>query len=113
MQELGSCMIIVASDAPVDALNLKRMGARAIMGMARTGAAGTNGSGDYVVAFSTQRNPEKLVPNDSMSPLFLATIEATEEAIINSLFAATKVGDVDRLPLDRTMEILRKYAVVK
>jgi D-aminopeptidase len=115
-QELGSCMIVVATDAPVDARNLKRIGARAIMGLARTGAAGTNGSGDYVIAFSTARNATSLVPNDSMSPLFLAAIEATEEAIDNSLFMATPVksavGSVDVLPLDRTMEILRKHNLV-
>jgi D-aminopeptidase len=112
-QELGSIMIVIATDAPVDARNLKRMGARAIMGLARTGAAGTNGSGDYAIAFSTARNPSQLVPNDSMSPLFLATIEATEEAIYNSLFMATSVkssvGSTDALPIDRTLEILRKY----
>src|SRR5438132_9442002 len=104
-QPNGSCMIVVATDAPVDARNLKRMGARAIMGMARTGAAGSNGSGDYAIAFSTARNPTTLVPNDSMSPLFLATIEATEEAIYNSLFMATKIKDVEPLPIDRTIEI--------
>jgi D-aminopeptidase len=112
-QDLGSIMIIVATDAPVDARNLKRMGARAIMGLARTGAAGTNGSGDYAIAFSTARERTTLVPNDSMSPLFLATIEATEEAIYNSLFMATKVKDVEPLPLDRTMEILKKYGVIR
>src|SRR5712691_8591845 len=116
-QELGSIMIIVATDAPVDARNLKRMGARAIMGLARTGAAGTNGSGDYAIAFSTARNAPTLVPNDSMSPLFLATIEATEEAIDNSLFMARSVksaiGSADALPIDETLEILRKYNVIR
>ena len=111
-QDLGSCMIVIATDAPVDARNLKRMGARAIMGMARTGAAGTNGSGDYAIAFSTARNATSLLPNDAMSPLFLATIEATEESIVNSLFMATKVKDVEPLPIDRTMEILRRYNVI-
>lgn len=115
-QELGSIMIIIATDAPVDARNLRRMGARAMMGLARTGAAGTNGSGDYAIAFSTARNATSLVPNDSMSPLFLATIEATEEAIDNSLFMATPVksaiGSVDALPIDRTLEILKKYGVI-
>ncbi|HEY3053669.1 MAG TPA: P1 family peptidase [Thermoanaerobaculia bacterium] len=112
-QDLGSIMIVVATDAPVDPRNLKRMGARAIMGLARTGAAGTNGSGDYAIAFSTARNATALVPNDSMSPLFLATIEATEEAIYDSLFMATKVKDVEPLPTDRTIEILRKYGVIR
>ncbi len=111
-QELGSIMIVIATDAPVDARNLKRMGARAMMGLGRTGATGTNGSGDYAIAFSTARNATALVSNDSMSPLFLATIESTEEAIVNSLFMATKVGDVEPLLLDRVMEILRKHAVV-
>ncbi|MFZ2492239.1 MAG: P1 family peptidase, partial [Thermoanaerobaculia bacterium] len=105
--------IIVATDAPVDARNLERMGARTMMGLARTGAAGTNGSGDYAIAFSTRRDAGKLVPNDAMSPLFLATIEATEEAIINSLFKASSVRDVEALPLDRVLPILRKYSVIK
>jgi D-aminopeptidase len=108
-QELGSIMIVIATDAPIDARNLKRMGARAMMGLARTGAAGTNGSGDYAIAFSTARNATTLVPNNSMSPLFLATIEATEEAIYNSLFMATSVKDVEALPIDRTLEILKKH----
>jgi len=95
----GSIMIVIATDAPVDARNLERMGARAMMGLARTGAAGTNGSGDYAIAFSTARNAASLVKNDDMSPLFLATIEATEEAIYNSLFKATDVGKVKALPL--------------
>lgn len=96
----GSIMIVIATDAPVDARNLERMGARAMMGLARTGAAGTNGSGDYAIAFSTARDAAKLVKNDDMSPLFLAVIEATEEAIYNSLFKATDVRDVKALPLD-------------
>jgi D-aminopeptidase len=99
----GSCMIVVATDAPVDARNLKRMAARAIMGMARTGAAGSNGSGDYAIAFSTCREC-KAIANDAMSPLFLATIEATEEAIINSLTKATTMTgnghSIEALPLD-------------
>ena len=105
----GSCMIIVATDAPVDARNLKRMAARAIMGMARTGAAGSNGSGDYAIAFSTCRRTGggacPLLDNDAMSPLFLATIEATEEAIINSLLKATTTTgnghNIEALPLER------------
>ncbi len=102
----GSIMIVIATDAPVDARNLKRMGARAMMGLARTGAAGTNGSGDYAIAFSTARNPQTLVRNDDMSPIFLAVIEATEEAIYNSLFKATDVRDVKALPLDRVIPML-------
>jgi len=108
----GSIMIVVATDAPVDTRNLRRMGARAIMGMARTGSAGSNGSGDYAIAFSTVRSPALLVKNDDMSPLFLATIEATEEAIYNSLFKATSVGNVEALPIGPTLQILRKYGVV-
>jgi D-aminopeptidase len=126
----GSVIIVIATDAPVDARNLKRMAARAMFGLARTGAAGTNGSGDYAIAFSTA--PElrvkaansnaprgvQLLPNDAMSPLFLAVIEATEEAVINSLFRAVAVTGkekrtVEALPLDRVREILRKYNKIK
>jgi D-aminopeptidase len=97
----GSIMIVIATDAPVDARNLKRMGARSMMGLARTGAAGSNGSGDYAIAFSTSRDAGALLKNDALSPLFLATIEATEEAIYNSLYKATDVGDVKALPLEK------------
>jgi D-aminopeptidase len=103
----GSIMIVIATDAPVDARNLERMGARAMMGLARTGAAGTNGSGDYAIAFSTARNATTLVRNDDMSPIFLAVIEATEEAIYNSLFRATSVRDIQALPLDKVLAMLR------
>lgn len=125
----GSVIIVIATDAPVDARNLKRMAARAMMGLARTGSAATNGSGDYVIAFSTaqevrirplQRNAlreTKLLPNDAMSPLFLAVIEATEEAIYNSLFRAKTIAGRGRtgeaLPMDKTIEILRKYGTIK
>ncbi len=103
----GSIIIVIATDAPVDHRNLQRMGARAMMGLARTGAAGTNGSGDYAIAFSTGKGT--LVTNDQMSPLFLATIEATEEAIYNSLTRATTVGTAEAIPIDRLKEALRKY----
>lgn len=95
----GSCMIVVATDAPVDARNLERIAKRAIMGLAKTGGIASNGSGDYVIAFSVNKdnlindnetktyNPT-LLHNDDMSALFMATIEATEEALWNSLFAA-------------------------
>ena len=128
----GSIIIVIATDAPVDARNLERMAARAMMGLARTGAAGSNGSGDYAIAFSTAEDvrvrtqtgsersaprPTKTLPNDAMSPLFLAVIESTEEAIYNSLFKATTVTGkghtVDALPLDRTVEILRKHGLVR
>ena len=127
----GSVIIVVATDAPVDAGNLRRMAARAMMGLARTGAAGSNGSGDYAIAFSTaaevrmgprtqaERNlPRNLkyLSNDSMSPLFLSVIEATEEAIYNSLFKATTITGkghtVDALPVDRTIEILRRHGLM-
>lgn len=122
----GSCMIIVATDAPVDATNLERLARRAFMGMARTGASGSNGSGDYVIAFSTapglrqgsvggQRPRTAPLPTANLSPLFLAAIEATEEAIYNSLFAATSTegpgGTITSLPLERTLEILRDHGV--
>ncbi|HEY0141110.1 MAG TPA: P1 family peptidase [Thermoanaerobaculia bacterium] len=104
----GSIMIVIATDAPLDARNLERMGARAIMGLARTGAAGTNGSGDYAIAFSTARNAASLVPNDKTSPLFLATIEATEEAIYNSMLKATTVGKVEALPIEEIQRLMQK-----
>src|SRR6266480_1731320 len=99
----GSVIIVIATDAPVEARNLKRIAARAMLGLGRTGAAGSNGSGDYVIAFSTApqvriRSEEKASPrhievltNDSMSPLFLAVIEASEEAVYNSLLRATTI----------------------
>ena len=108
----GSVIVVVATDAPVDARNLKRMAARTVMGLGRTGAAGSNGSGDYAIAFSTYRGPGPLVSNDSVSSLFLATIEATEEAVNNSLFKAETVDSngrrVDALPLDRVLPLLRE-----
>jgi len=125
----GSIIIVIATDAPIDARNLKRLAARAMWGLARTGAAGTNGSGDYAVAFSTASEVRirstdsgprnvKLLSNDAMSPLFLATIEATEEAIYNSLFRAqTMTGHENRtieaLPIDETLKILKKYGKIE
>ncbi|HEY2963224.1 MAG TPA: P1 family peptidase [Pyrinomonadaceae bacterium] len=128
----GSVIIVIATDAPLDARNLNRMAARAMMGLGRTGAAGSNGSGDYAIAFSTaedvrvraQSQSDRNVPrsvktlgNDAMSPLFLAVIESTEEAIYNSLFKATtttgKGHTVEALPLDRTLEILRKHGLLR
>ena len=112
----GSIVMVVATDAPVDARNLKRIAARTMFGLARTGSSGSNGSGDYGIAFSTARNPARLLSNEECSPLFLATIEATEEAIYNSLLQATGVTGngftVRAIPIDRTLEILRKYGVV-
>jgi len=113
----GSIIMVVATDAPVEARNLKRMAARTMFGLARTGSSGSNGSGDYSIAFSTARNPERLLTNDEMSPLFMAVIEATEEAIYNSLLRATTVTangrTVEALPVGRTVEILRKHGVVR
>jgi D-aminopeptidase len=124
----GSCMIIIATDAPVDARNLRRLAARAWLGMARTGSSASNGSGDYAVAFSTapqlriHRSDKsarhvELLTNDAMSPLFLAVIEATEEAIYNSMFRATTMSGnghaVEALPIDKTMEILREHRSIK
>jgi D-aminopeptidase len=113
----GSILMVVATDAPVDARNLKRIAARTMFGLARTGSSGANGSGDYAIAFSTVRNPPKLLTNDECSPLFLAVIEATEEAIYNSLLQATTTTGsghtVEALPINRTLEILRKFGVAK
>ena len=141
----GSIMIVIATDAPVHHRNLSRMAARAMMGLGRTGAAGSNGSGDYVIAFSTAESvrvkagergpggpPERAgapvptsssvvkteeVANDDMSPLFLAVIEATEEAIYNSLFKATAVKgygghSIDALPIEKTVEILKQHKAI-
>lgn len=121
----GSIMIVVATDAPVLARNLERMAARAIMGLARTGASGSNGSGDYVIAFSTarelRRSPGEPAPgavevaNDKMSGLFQAVIEATEEAIYNSMFQATAVTSGERtvepLPLNQVRRLLEEHGI--
>ncbi|UCG89398.1 MAG: P1 family peptidase [Gemmatimonadota bacterium] len=117
----GSIMIVVATDAPLSPRNLERLGRRALAGVARTGSSFGNGSGDFVVAFSTVRlsqiEASGTVSNNSVSPLFHAVIEATEEAIYNSMFLATTVrgyeGNVRALPLDRTLEILKRYGVVE
>src|SRR5206468_13053445 len=97
-----------------DARNLKRMAARTMFGLARTGSSGSNGSGDYGIAFTTVKG-EKLLGNDECSALFIAVIEATEEAIYNSLLRATTVTGngrtVEALPIDRTVEILRRHGI--
>jgi D-aminopeptidase len=116
----GSIMIVVATDAPLDHRNLERLGRRALGGLARTGSSMANGSGDFVIAFSSVTVNELAesgpVPNGRMSPLFQAVIEATEEAIYNSLFFATTVaghrGTAEALPIGPTLEILRRYGVV-
>ncbi len=129
----GSIMMVVATDAPLLDRNLERLAARAIMGLSRTGSSAANGSGDYVLAFSTAPSVRRLLPspgdtsraayfrtseelvNDATSALFQAVVEATEEAIYNSLFAATTVRSkgrtVDALPLDEVRRILRKYGI--
>jgi D-aminopeptidase len=122
-------MIVIATDAPLDARNLERLAFRSMFGLARTGASGSNGSGDYAIAFSTATRiragaggepprTTQTLSNDACSPLFHAVIEATEEAIYNSLFAAiTMTGRdgnrADALPLDATLQILRRHAVIK
>ena len=126
----GSCMMVVTTDAPLSSRNLERLAKRAMMGLAKTGGIASNGSGDYVIALSTAE--ENLIPNSSASstrkaellrneevtPLFLATIEATEEAIINSLFTAeTMTGfngkTVEALPVDRVLKIMKRYNKIK
>jgi D-aminopeptidase len=123
----GSIMMVVATDAPLSARNLERLASRALVGLARTGSTLANGSGDYVIAFSTAKECRRRVkeplhqyaelPNSAMSPLFQAVAEATEEAIYNSLFKATTVKGfrqtVEALPLERTLEILKKAGVLK
>ena len=121
----GSVMIIVATDAPLSARNLERLAKRAFMGVVRVGGFASNGSGDYVIAFSThpevRRNINHPQPyrsvrdldNNAMTPLFLAAVEATEEAILNSLFMAeTMIGESGRtqeaIPIDKVLEIMEK-----
>jgi D-aminopeptidase len=121
----GSIMMVVATDAPLSDRNLGRIAARAIMGLSRTGSAASNGSGDYVIAFSTAREVRRQgnaarrateeLSNDAMSSLFQAVVEATEEAIYNSLTKATSVTARGRttqaIPIDRLKEILAKFNV--
>jgi D-aminopeptidase len=109
----GSCMIVVATDAPADARELRRIAARAIFGLARTGSSYSHGSGDFAIAFSTNREPRALVAS-RVSALFQATLESVEEAVYNSLLRATPVGgDVEAIPIDRVRAILRRYGAVK
>jgi D-aminopeptidase len=118
----GSCMIVVATDAPCSPRDLKRLAARAVFGLARTGSSYDNGSGDFAIAFSTtvrMRHGEKeargltLLPTEALSPLFEAVLEATEEAVLNSLFRATTVRGsgttVEALPIARVKELLARY----
>lgn len=122
----GSCMMVIATDAPLDSRNLERLAERVFMGLAKTGGIASNGSGDYVIAFSTHdslrvpHNPQSplqkavVLHNDFTSPLFMAAIESTEEAIINSLFAAVTTKGrnghtAEAIPLEKVMGIMRKY----
>jgi len=116
----GSCMMVVATDAPLSPRNLKRLAKRAMYGIVRTGSYSSNGSGDYVIAFSTRnlitsgrglRRVEEL-PNESMSPLFLAVVEATEEAALNAMCRATDVGRLQAIDIRRLVAVCRKYNVL-
>jgi D-aminopeptidase len=115
-------MLVVATDAPLDARDLRRLAARAVFGLARTGSSYSNGSGDFAIAFST--SPEmrsrfndaaprtrSILPTDATSPLFEAALEATEEAVYNSLFQATTVrsanGTAEAIPIERVRELLK------
>ena len=129
MQDVdGSCMMVVITDAPVDARNLERMAKRAMMGLAKTGGIASNGSGDYVIAMSvctenlinesTASYKPELLHNDDMSALFLATIEATSEALWNALFAAKDIKgyngkEVKALPIEKVVEYIKAAEVKK
>lgn len=121
----GSIMIVVATDAPLSDRNLERLASRAMLGLSRTGSSASNGSGDYVIAFSTATSVRRAwdasrlttteLANEEMSALFQAVVEATEEAILNSMFAATTVTGngrtIEAIPLDRVREVLRRYGI--
>jgi len=120
----GSCMIVVATDAPLDAAGLKRLAARSIFGLARTGSSYSNGSGDFAIAFSTAPGlrvphgatgvqPRAVLPTDDLSPLFQAVLEATEEAVDNALLKSTTMTGrggrkVEALPLEKMKELLKR-----
>jgi len=125
----GSCMIVVAADAPLSSRNLKRLAKRAYLALAKTGAFSSNGSGDYVIAFSNysenlinynDKNATKtvtLLNNNNLSPLFMAVVEATQEALYNSLLTArTTKGKngriVEAVPIEKIVEICKKYSVL-
>jgi D-aminopeptidase len=123
-QEGGSCMIVVATDAPLDARDLKRLAARAIFGLARTGSSYSHGSGDYAIAFTTSTElrsrpgearpvPRRILPSDAVSPLFQAALEATEEAVYNALLQATTTTGCGRtleaIPIESVRGILRRH----
>jgi D-aminopeptidase len=125
-REDGSCMIVIMTDAPLSPRNLKRLAARSMFGVARTGGIASNSSGDFAIAVSTAEDLRipylsdsmyeeyRVLRNDRLDMLFEAVIEATEEAIINSLFAAETVAArggirVESLPIEETLEIMKKY----
>ncbi len=124
----GSCMVVIATDAPLDARQLRRLAARMPMGLARVGSFASNGSGDYAIAFSTAPSARarrgttgpralSILPDMDLSQLFLAVVEATEESVLNSLFAATTTQGfqghvVEALPVDRALEILRRHGAL-
>lgn len=126
----GSCMIVVITDAPLHSRNLERVAKRAMLGLAKTGGIASNGSGDYVIALSVNEDNIKslsldsklyqstILKNEAMTPVFLATIEATEEAIINSLFAAETMKGrnkrvIESIPKERVIELMKKYKRIK
>jgi D-aminopeptidase len=123
----GSIMIVVATDAPIGPRNLGRLASRAIMGLARTGSVASNGAGDYVIAFSTHPSVRRTegatriatseIGNDAMTPLFQAVVEATEEAIYNSRFAATTMksrgGTVEALPVADVVKLLQARGALR
>jgi D-aminopeptidase len=128
MRADGSCMIVVATDAPLTARHLERLAARAVFGLARTGSSFSNGSGDYAIAFSTapglRVHPDdtsprerRVLPTEALSPLFQAALEATEEAVLNALLRATTVTGfgqrVEAIPIDGVRAALVKYGRVK
>ena len=122
-REAGSIIIVVATDAPLDARDLKRLAARAVFALARTGSTYSNGSGDFAIAFSTAAanrvtatngpQPRTFLPTDAVSGLFEATLDATEEAVYNSLLKATDTTanrrTIQALPIDRLKDLLKKY----
>ncbi|MCZ2151611.1 MAG: P1 family peptidase [Bryobacterales bacterium] len=123
----GSCMVVAATDAPLDARNLRRLASRAVLGLGQSGSSTSNGSGEYVIAFSTaQRIPMQskltssftFLSNDAMSPLFQAVKEATEEAVYNSLFMAKSTTGfhgrtVESIPVESVLKILQKHRLVQ
>ena len=120
----GSCMIVVATDAPLSARDLERLAARAVFALARTGSSYQQGSGDYAIAFSTaavtrvrhgetEASPTKLLTGSALDPLFQAALEATEEAVYNSLLRATTLrgrrGTVEAIPIEKVRVLLRAH----